>query len=414
MSNFRAIATVTATLQSVLQAVVHTDVPGAGVSTVRPSDAANGNLPPTRVNLFLYQVTPNPHRSNLDLPTSSSQGDLVQRPQIALDLHYLMSFYGDDGALEPQRLLGSTVALLHSQPLITRAQIDAAIADASKPFLADSDLAEQPELVRFTPLLMSLEEVSRLWSVMLQVQYVLSVAYKASVVLVERPLTPRPTLPTRTVNLAAVPIRQPFILRVIAQAGEGVPITPGSAVEIDGANLGGPGIEADIDGAAVALTSAQGDQIALMLPATLAAGPHSVQVRQGVPIGANGGTRPAFASNLGVFVLQPTVTKTAGNYDVAITNVQGAGTVPRSATITVGVAPAVAPTQTVTLEMLAGQQVAYTFLAQPLTAAGGQLTFAVSGVTAGAYVLRVRIDGAESLLDLDANRTPIAPRGMIP
>ena len=414
MSNFRAIATVTATLQSVLQAVVQADVPGAGVSTVRPSDAATGNLPPTRVNLFLYQVTPNPHRNNLDLPTRSSQGDLVQRPQIALDLHYLMSFYGDDGALEPQRLLGSTVALLHSQPLITRAQIDAAIADASKPFLADSDLAEQPELVRFTPLTMSLEEVSRLWSVMLQVQYVLSVAYKASVVLVERPLTPRPTLPTRAINLAAVPIRQPFILQVIAQAGEGVPITPGAAVEIDGANLGGPGIEIDIDGTAVALGTAQPDRITLTLPTTLAAGPHSVQVRQGVPIGANGGTRPAFASNLGVFVLQPTVTKTAGNYNVAISNVQGAGAAPRSATITVGVAPAVAPTQTTTLEMLAGQQVAYTFPAQALTAASAQLAFAVSGVTAGAYVLRVRVDGAESLLDLDANRVPIAPQGTIP
>ena len=276
MSNFRAIATVTATLQSVLQAAVHTDVPGAGVSTVRPSEAANGNLPATRVNLFLYQVTPNPHRNNLDLPTRGQQGDLVQRPQIALDLHYLMSFYGDDGALEPQRLLGSTVALLHSQPLITRAQIDAAIADAGKPFLAGSDLADQPELVRFTPLPISLEELSRLWSVMLQVQYVLSVAYKASVVLVERPLTPRPSLPTRAVNLAAIPMRQPFILKVIAQAGEGAPITPGSAVEIDGANLGGPAIEVDIDGAAVALSSAQTDRVALTLPATLAAGPHSV------------------------------------------------------------------------------------------------------------------------------------------
>jgi hypothetical protein len=249
---------------------------------------------------------------------------------------------------------------------------------------------------------------------MLQVQYVLSVAYKASVVLVERPLTPRPSLPTRAVNLAAVPMRQPFILKVIAQAGEGLPITPGAAIEIDGANLAGPAIEVDIDGAAVALSSALADRIALALPATLAAGPHSVQIRQGVSIGANGGTRPAFASNLGVFVLQPTVTKTNSNYNVAISNVQGAGAAPRSATVTVGVAPAVAPTQTVTLEMLAGQQVAYTFRAQPLANAGPQLTFAISGVTAGDYVFRVRIDGAESPLDLDANRTPVAPKGTIP
>jgi len=414
MSNFRAIATVTATLQRVLQAAVQADVPGAGVLTLRPNDAASTTTPPARINLFLYQVAPNPHRNNLDLPTRSSQGDLVQRPQIALDLHYLMSFYGDDGALEPQRLLGSTVAFLHTQPLITRAQIEAAIADAAKPFLANSDLADQPELVRFTPMPMSLEELSRLWSVMLQVQYVLSVAYRASVVLVERPLTPRPSLPTRAINLAAVPIRQPFIRQVVARAGEGVPITQGSAVEIDGLNLQGQAVEVDIDGAPVGPSEGQADRVTLTLPTTLAAGPHSIQIRQGVPIGANGGTRPAFASNLGTFVLQPIVTQTAGQYDVAISNVQGAGAAPRSATITVGVAPAVAPTQTATLEMLAGQQVAYTFRAQPLANPGTQLTFAASGVTAGTYVFRVRIDGAESPLELDANRVPTAPKGTIP
>lgn len=413
MSNFRAIATVTATLQRVLQSAVQTDVPGAGVLTLRPNDAAGATTPAARINLFLYQVAPNPHRSNLDLPSRSSQGDLVQRPQIALDLHYLMSFYGDDGALEPQRMLGSTVAFLHTQPLITRAQIEAAIADAAKPFLANSDLADQPELVRFTPLSMSLEELSRLWSVMLQVQYVLSVAYKASVVLVDRPLTPRPALPTRVVNLAAVPIRQPFIRQVVARAGEGVPITPGSAIEIDGANLHGLSVEVDIDGVAAVPSAMQPDRIAVALPATLAAGPHSIQIRQGVPIGANGGTRPAFASNLGVFVLQPIVTQTAGKYDVTISNVQGAGAAPRAATVTIGVAPTVARTQTATLEMLAGQQVAYTFRAQPLTNPGTQLTFAVSGVTAGDYVFRVRVDGAESPLELDANRVPTAPKGTI-
>src|SRR3981081_600330 len=128
MSNFRAIATVTATLQRVLQAAVQADVPGAGVSTVRPGEGANTHLPPTGINLFLYQVAQNPHRSNLDLPTRRSEGDLVQRPQVALDLNYLLSFYGDDLALEPQRLLGSAVAFLHRQPVVTRAQIEAGVA----------------------------------------------------------------------------------------------------------------------------------------------------------------------------------------------------------------------------------------------------------------------------------------------
>jgi hypothetical protein len=414
MSNFRAIATVTATLQRVLQAAVQADVPGAGVSTVRPGEGANTHLPPTGINLFLYQVAQNPHRSNLDLPTRRSEGDLVQRPQVALDLNYLLSFYGDDLALEPQRLLGSAVGFLHSQPVITRAQIEAAIADNAKPFLANSDLAEQPELVRLTPVAISLEELSRLWSVMLQVHYILSVAYKASVVLVERQVTPRPSLPTRILNLASIPMQQPYIRQVIAQAGEGVPITPGAVIQIEGVDLDGPAVQVAIDGAQLSPNQVEADRITLTLPATLGAGPHSVQIRKGVQIGSAIGTRPAFASNLGVFVLQPIVTKTAGNYDIAITGVQGAGAAPRSATITVGVAPNVGPAQTATLEMLGGQQVAYTFRAQPRAAAVTQLTFAVTGVTAGDYVFRVRIDGAESPLELDPNRAPTAPKGTIP
>src|SRR5262245_5978359 len=138
MSNFRAIATVTATLQRALQAAIQSDVAGATVSTVRPAEGTNTHLPTTGVNLYLYQVSQNPHRSNLDLPTRRSAGDLVQRPQIALDLHYLFSFYGDETKLEPQRLLGSSVAFLHSQPMITRSQIQAAVADPANNFLAQS------------------------------------------------------------------------------------------------------------------------------------------------------------------------------------------------------------------------------------------------------------------------------------
>ncbi len=54
MSNFLAIATVTATLGQVLRNVVRNDVNGAEVTSVDPANS-NG-LPPTRVNVYLYQV----------------------------------------------------------------------------------------------------------------------------------------------------------------------------------------------------------------------------------------------------------------------------------------------------------------------------------------------------------------------
>jgi Pvc16 N-terminal domain len=415
MSNFRAIATVTATLQRALQAAIQSDVAGATVSTVRPAEGTNTHLPTSGVNIYLYQVSQNPHRSNLDLPTRRSEGTLIQQPQIALDLHYLMSFYGDDLTLEPQRLLGSTVAFLHSQPLITRSQIEAVVADVSKAFLAQSDLANQPELVRFTPLTISLEELSRLWSVLLQVQYVLSVAYKASVVLVERNLIPQPALPTRTFNLAAIPLRQPYIQQVIADAGEGIPIAPGAAIRIIGVDLQGLATQVQIDSVPASTTEVSADHITLNVPTSLNAGPHRVQVVQGVQFDPASTPRMALASNPGVFVVHPAITQTAGQPDITISNVQGTGAAPRSASVTVGVAPAVGPDQIATLELLKLQQVMFTFAAAaPRTAAVTQLAFSLSGVSLGDYLFRVRVDGAESPLQLDANRVPIAPIGTIP
>ena len=198
MSNYLAIATVTAALSRVLQAVIGADVPGAIATTVRP-DGPNSGVPDTGVNIFLYQVTPNPHWHNNDLPTRRPDGAVVQRPQVGLDLHYLLSFYGTEAELEPQRLLGSTVRTLHAKPVLTRQDIQNTVNAIS--FLNDSDLAEEVESVKFTPIPLNLEELSKLWSVFFQTPYVLSMAYQASVVLISADV--RPAL--------AQPVREPFI-----------------------------------------------------------------------------------------------------------------------------------------------------------------------------------------------------------
>lgn len=414
MSNFRAVATVTATLQRVLQSAIQTDVAGATVTTVRPGEGASANLPTTGINLFLYQVSQNAYRANDDLPTRRSGGDVMQRPTAALDLHYLMSFYGDDLKLEPQRLLGSAIAFLHSQPQLTRAQIQAAAADASKPFLAGSDLADQPDLVRFSPMSLTLDELSRLWSVFLQTHYVLSTTFKASAVLLERAIAAHPSLPTRELRLAAIPLRRPQIARIRAEAGEGAPITPGAAIVVEGTDLAGDTTRVEIDDAPLLVTAAEHARVTLPLPAGLSAGLHKLLVRQGIDFGAPGGARPGFASNLAAFVVQPVITKTAGQYDIAIDNVQGTGAAPRSATIAIRVAPEVGPKQTATLELLGAQGVANTFLAAPRAGPASQLTFAAQGVTAGDYVFQLRIDGAASPLDIDATGAPVAPKRTIP
>jgi hypothetical protein len=92
MSNYLDIATVTGTLQDVLQPIAQNILSSAVVTTARPDPAAfsHGGA---GINIFLYQIMPNQAYLNADLPTRRSEGQLVQRPQAALVLHYLLSFY---------------------------------------------------------------------------------------------------------------------------------------------------------------------------------------------------------------------------------------------------------------------------------------------------------------------------------
>src|SRR5689334_21620585 len=148
MSKSQAIAAVT----SMLAHVVNVST-GADVKLGRPT-APNGNDPQARkVQIFLYQVTPNAAWRNMDLPTRDSAGQRVtQRPQIALDLHYLFSFYGDEEKLEPQLMLGEVVRDLHARAMLSHQRVAAIlsnIGDADrKKIIQDSQIEQSIEIVK--------------------------------------------------------------------------------------------------------------------------------------------------------------------------------------------------------------------------------------------------------------------------
>ncbi len=181
MSNFLSVATVTSTLKQVVQEAVGPKIPGATVTTVRPGSSENGTQT-TKANIYLYQVKPNKALRNMDLPTRRSDGSLIQKPQAALDLFYLFSFYGDETNQEPQRMLGSVVGVIHANPVLTPAAIRT--TTDSIDYLNDSDLADSVESIKLTPISFSLEEMFKIWSVF-QAPFALSIAYQASVVLIE-------------------------------------------------------------------------------------------------------------------------------------------------------------------------------------------------------------------------------------
>jgi len=182
MSNYLAVATVTAALRKLIQEAVNATGINATVTTQRPEAATDNGISPGRVNIYLYQVLPNRHLSNNDLPTRRADGTLADRPQLALNLHYLLSFYGNESEFEPERLYGKTVSALHASPQLTRALVRSMSGEHH--MLRNADLADQGELVKLTPLALNLEEFSKLWSVFFQTTYTLSVAYEAAVVLI--------------------------------------------------------------------------------------------------------------------------------------------------------------------------------------------------------------------------------------
>jgi Pvc16 N-terminal domain len=414
MSNFLAIATVTAALSQTLRGAVETDVPGASVTTLRPDAAGNG-IPATRVNLYLYQVTANATWRNADLPTRNSDGQLMQRPQVALDLHYLLNFYGDEGQLEPQRLMGSAVRTLHALPLLTRQMIRSTIANPAFLFLTSSNLADAIELVKFTPLPLSLEELSKLWSVFFQTTYTLSIAYQGTVVLIESDTMPRATLPVRARNLYVVPFRQPVIEQVMSQAGADQPIVMDSTLVIRGQQLRGEVTLLRVGSIEVTPAPQNVTDTQISLPAdlaqaspplsgvTLRAGVQAVQVIHQLLMGTPPVPHRGVESNVAAFVLRPTIVP-----PVTVANVQGSDDAPRSAELTMQVEPPIGNSQRVTLLMNAPSSegpAAYSFVVGPRTADVDAITIPISEVRPGDYLVRVQVDGSESplLVDTDPN-----------
>jgi hypothetical protein len=393
MSNTLAIATATATFTAVLQAAIDVDFGGgAKARPVRPDHFTNGGGVTKGISVFLYQVTPNPAWRNHDLQTRRPDGTLAQTATAALDLHYLLTFFGDDMQYEPQRMLGSIVSAIHARPVLTRDRINSAIAAAvgldPSSFLGKSDLANQLDTVRFTPHPLSLEEMSRLWSVFFQIPYSLSVLYEASVVLVDGKEVPKPAPPVQSRKIVAVPIAIPAIAQITPQILE---FSPVANIVIAGQNLAArPAVVKFGDLESTPDDSANDSSMSVALPPGIQAGVRTAQVVNFYDLGAPSGSRKAFESNLGVFILQPKL------------GVPGFAKPAGIPTVTLPVTPPIGPRQQVMLLLneqppfIGPEPLGFQLRAGDRGAPVSSLDFPVTGVPPATYFVRLQVDGAEN------------------
>jgi hypothetical protein len=382
---------------------------------VVPANVGNGT-PETGVNLFLYHTQFNQSLKVSDQLVRRNRSTGPNTRQTALELHYLLSFYGSNVSLEPQRLLGSVVQIFSDRTVLTPDLLEATVSDSSFEFLADSDLLEQPQQLQIFPIPMDLEELSKLWSVLFQTPYVLSMAYKVMVVMIDGEDILPSALPVRERRLGRVEALwgSPVITEVISAAGRTEPITLKSTLLIKGQNLQSQGTQIRLGGVEVVPTAMS--QTVLTLPLlhlplhALTLGIQSLQVvAVAEPTPTEQAQRPPVRryiveSNGVPFVLRPTI-KSLELRALEVIDIES-----RAATVMLTLDLAVKPGQRVVLslnERSTVQPTTYSFAAPKQLEERDQLAIPIDGVKTGEYFVRVQVDGAESLLAVDTD--PASP-----
>jgi Pvc16 N-terminal domain len=413
MSNHLAVAAATRTLAQMLDGELTQDFDGAHVVPGRPDATTTDDSVP-EVRLFLYRVEPSASWRTDALPSRSPSGQVYERPQTGLSLQYLLTFLGNEAHMEPQRMLGSVVRTLSARPLLTRAEIEsmvaAAVAEDEHHPMGTSDLGDQPELVRISPLPLTLDELSTLWSSFFQAPYRLSVAYEACVVILTADESPTRALPVLDRRIFTSTMLRPTIQRAAADGPPFTPILVGTTLVITGSQLRGEELTVVAFGGFEVTPDPQrvsGTRMEVEVPAAVRAGVTGLRVIHRRSMGEPPQPRLAGQSSAFPVVIQPQLLALGPN---AVHDVQvDAETGLRAGGVAVGVAPPVGNRQTVTLLLNAvpggtGQSFVFEDERRDVEGAPDQtadLDIAFAGVPAGDYLIRVTVDGAETPLTVD-------------
>jgi hypothetical protein len=393
------------------------------VTALAPDQVEAQTTARSQLNLFLYNVTQNEAWRNMNYPSRDYRGERIDNPPLALNLHYLLTAYGVE-QYHAEILLGYGMQLLHENPVLPRDAIRQSLAAPSQVTsggnlpaamlnLFNSELADQVEMIKIWPQMLTTEEISRLWTAF-QAKYRPTAAFQCSVVLISSQQTVKQALPVAVRTVTAIPFQKPVIKSVLSQSGPNAPILDQPIVSSSILVLQGTALQAnettvlfgedgDIETTPLTITPSQ---ITVTLPAGLQPGGQSVIVNQPVPAGIPPQPHRGVQSFPATFILRPTIqtiTPSPGEIDIMLDL-------------------AVGPQQTADLllnQLLPltspppSDAVSYTFPAAPRISLASpppspppptkQLTFPISGLAPGTYLVRVNIDGAESLLSTGAD-----------
>lgn len=416
MSGPLAIAAVTAALKDLLNdGLLDHDLSTIGsfsVTALPPDRIATGQTEPNQLNLFLYQLTPNAGWRNEGLPSRDANGGRLTNPPLALDLHYMLTAYGSQD-FNAEILLGYAMQLLHETPTLSRAQlrtvlgaappVDGSLIPSIFGNLSAIDLADQVELLKITPATLSTEDLSKIWTAM-QARYRPTMAYIVSVVLIQatNPIQAAPPVLKRgRLDRGPVAIAMPYptLSAVRPALSDLLPaMRLGDDVLLSGTNLNATGTReivfenmhvdatqtialasvSSASAATVHIPSVANDADAMSHWAT---GVYSVSLRLSRP------DLPVWSSNGVPIALAPIITRSAAHASsgesISVTCVPRIRAEQELETVVLFGSQSVRPDS---IDTPSGD------LTQPTT-----VTFTVPAVMDGDYVVRLRVDGIDSL-----------------
>jgi hypothetical protein len=404
MSNTLAIAATTATLRNLLLTEVpqlDTDLSDLEVTT-QPLDLARKGITKSQLNLFLYHTAHNSAWRNFDIPRQVRPGE-TGAPPLALNLHYLITAYGrgeNDADAVSHRVLGGAMSVLHDHTVLERSEISSAIAN--------NDLADQFERVKITSLPVTVDELSKLWMIF-QTQYRISAAYEVTVVLIDSRTKTRAPLPVLTRGesdrgvmtvAGTAPVLnevRPPQSQVAARLGEDV-VFAGKQLVVTNAILRFSSLRLPT---AVEVAPASGTDAAITVHipdqsedadarSRWAPGYYTVALVVTPP------GEPVRSSNEIAFALAPVITLSS--------------TVASSGDVSLGVTcePRIVAGQRALL-LFGDRQIEPDAITNPSDATQPtEVTFTITDVDAGEYVVRLRVDGVDSIPAVYSG-TPLIP-----
>lgn len=406
MSTAYGIAAVTWVLKDLLEKELANSGVNIGgtvpVITLLP-DQINVQNDTNVLNLFMYQATYNQGWRNVGQPVLNVNGDQVNNSPLGIDLHYLLTAYGED-ALHADVLLGHGMQAFHETPVLARDYITAILASTPINGIGTSGLADQIEQIKVTPEILSIEDISKLWAAFQTPHFRPMGAYKATVLLIESRKSPKQALPVKGRNIYVIPIQPPVLEKVMSQETTGHPIVEnqkilsGQVLVLKGKRLNNDNVETHITNNKNKVIKRAGDltvtseQISFDLTGDLLAGLHEVKVVHPVLMGSPPELHKGTSSNSEIFVLYPRIL--TSNYDAV------------SGNVILKVSPAVDEQQRIVLQLdeinNSNSRRSFSFKKQlaPLSPPGltDDINIEIAGVPSGRYLVRLQVDGAESLL----------------